>query len=311
MMGRSPGCWRYSKHEERLKRGAWTPSEDKILTEYIKTHGIAQWRDLPRKAGLRRCGKSCRLRWLNYLRPDIKRGNISPEEDELLVRLHRLLGNRWTLIAGRLPGRTDNEIRNYWNTQLSKRVQKGEFDPKYQEAFKERAIPAPSIYDKGFLHKDNDSYDILPLKTRAVRHCGRAIVDGDNLDSYDHDCVPDTHDGINQEEGLKATNHHVVEIDTSKSWCQLLLEDCMGDYQYDRLEEISGLQPNSMTNSSNVTEDQHQPQSPFVSQTIILQEKHASSSCDLIQQESPHSEDFISSYFGSFLDSGEQSILLS
>ncbi|KAH9321064.1 hypothetical protein KI387_015703, partial [Taxus chinensis] len=75
---------------------------------------------------LKRCGKSCRLRWLNYLRPDIKRGNISPDEDELIIKMHRLLGNRWSLIAGRLPGRTDNEIKNYWSTILSKRTTKSQ-----------------------------------------------------------------------------------------------------------------------------------------------------------------------------------------
>lgn len=72
--------------------------------------------------GLLRCGKSCRLRWMNYLRPNIKRGNITPDEDDLIIRLHSLLGNRWSLIAGRLPGRTDNEIKNYWNTHLSKKL---------------------------------------------------------------------------------------------------------------------------------------------------------------------------------------------
>nr|ANB66413.1 transcription factor MYB30 [Picea abies] len=116
-MGRSPCC-----SKEGLNRGAWTKKEDMILSEYIRIHGDGGWRNIPKKAGLKRCGKSCRLRWLNYLRPDIKRGNISPDEEELIVRLHRLLGNRWSLIAGRLPGRTDNEIKNYWNTHMSKKL---------------------------------------------------------------------------------------------------------------------------------------------------------------------------------------------
>ncbi|XP_022751750.1 transcription factor TT2-like [Durio zibethinus] len=116
-MGRSPCC-----SKEGLNRGAWTAHEDKILTEHVKAHGEGRWRDLPKRAGLKRCGKSCRFRWLNYLRPDIKRGNISADEEELIIRLHKLLGNRWSLIAGRLPGRTDNEIKNYWNTNLGKKV---------------------------------------------------------------------------------------------------------------------------------------------------------------------------------------------
>ncbi|OVA13384.1 SANT/Myb domain [Macleaya cordata] len=117
-MGRSPCC-----SKEGLNRGAWTATEDKILIDYIKIHGEGGWRNLPLKAGLKRCGKSCRLRWLNYLRPDIKRGNISNDEEELIIRLHKLLGNRWSLIAGRLPGRTDNEIKNYWNSNLAKKIQ--------------------------------------------------------------------------------------------------------------------------------------------------------------------------------------------
>nr|AFH03062.1 R2R3-MYB transcription factor MYB10 [Epimedium sagittatum] len=116
-MGRSPCC-----SKEGLNRGAWTSTEDKLLKDYIRVHGEGKWRSLPPRAGLKRCGKSCRLRWLNYLRPDIKRGNITHDEEELIIRLHKLLGNRWSLIAGRLPGRTDNEIKNYWNTNLAKRV---------------------------------------------------------------------------------------------------------------------------------------------------------------------------------------------
>ncbi|KAM3338108.1 transcription factor MYB1 [Capsicum galapagoense] len=117
-MGRKPCC-----SKEGLNKGAWTPIEDKILIDYIKVHGEGKWRNLPNRAGLKRCGKSCRLRWLNYLRPDIKRGNISPDEEDLIIRLHKLLGNRWSLIAGRLPGRTDNEIKNYWNTNIGRKLQ--------------------------------------------------------------------------------------------------------------------------------------------------------------------------------------------
>lgn len=120
-MGRSPCC----SKEEGLNRGAWTAHEDKILTDYIKLHGEGKWRSIPKKAGLKRCGKSCRLRWLNYLRPDIKRGNITSDEEDLIIRLHKLLGNRWSLIAGRVPGRTDNEIKNYWNSNLAKREHGG------------------------------------------------------------------------------------------------------------------------------------------------------------------------------------------
>ncbi|CAM8964963.1 unnamed protein product [Rhodiola kirilowii] len=113
-----------------LKRGPWTADEDELLTKCINREGEGKWRTLPIRAGLARCGKSCRLRWMNYLRPSVKRGQIAPDEEDLILRLHRLLGNRWSLIAGRIPGRTDNEIKNYWNTHLSKKLISQGIDPK-------------------------------------------------------------------------------------------------------------------------------------------------------------------------------------
>ncbi|KAF3446106.1 hypothetical protein FNV43_RR11285 [Rhamnella rubrinervis] len=110
----------YRKKESN--RGAWTAEEDQKLAQVISIHGPRRWKCIAAKAGLNRCGKSCRLRWMNYLRPNIKRGNISDQEEDLILRLHKLLGNRWSLIAGRLPGRTDNEIKNYWNSHLSKKL---------------------------------------------------------------------------------------------------------------------------------------------------------------------------------------------
>ncbi|XP_010555060.1 PREDICTED: transcription factor MYB46-like [Tarenaya hassleriana] len=109
-------------NSDTMNKGLWTPEEDAKLMKYMLTNGQECWSHVAKNAGLQRCGKSCRLRWINYLRPDLKRGSFSPDEEHLIIRLHSILGNRWSQIAARLPGRTDNEIKNFWNSKIKKRI---------------------------------------------------------------------------------------------------------------------------------------------------------------------------------------------
>ncbi|XP_054810115.1 MYB-like transcription factor ODO1 [Prosopis cineraria] len=133
-MGRQPCC-----DKLEVKKGPWTAEEDKKLISFILTNGHCCWRAVPKLAGLRRCGKSCRLRWTNYLRPDLKRGLLTDAEENLVIDLHSRLGNRWSMIAAKLPGRTDNEIKNHWNTHIKKKLLKMGIDPVTHEPLNKEA----------------------------------------------------------------------------------------------------------------------------------------------------------------------------
>ncbi|CAN0902283.1 Transcription factor MYB62 [Linum grandiflorum] len=114
---------------DRLQRGPWTQEEDNLLRRYIHQHCDGRWNSLAKRAGLKRAGKSCRLRWLNYLNPEVKHGNLTPQRQLLILDLHSKKIRMWSKIAQYLPGRTDNEIKNYWRTRVQKEARNLKVDP--------------------------------------------------------------------------------------------------------------------------------------------------------------------------------------
>ncbi|XP_061353154.1 transcription factor MYB35 [Gastrolobium bilobum] len=164
-MGRPPCC-----DKSNVKRGLWTPEEDAKILAYVSNHGIGNWTLVPKKAGLNRCGKSCRLRWTNYLRPDLKHDNFTPQEEEFIINLHEAIGSRWSLIAKRLPGRTDNDVKNYWNTKLRKKLMKMGIDPVTHKPVSQvlsdlgSISGLPSTNQMSFVNKDLMS-NVLPTRT--------------------------------------------------------------------------------------------------------------------------------------------------
>ncbi|KAI6697521.1 hypothetical protein NL676_017640 [Syzygium grande] len=129
-----------------LKKGPWSAGEDAVLMEYVKAHGEGNWNAIRRKTGLMRCGKSCRLRWANHLRPNLKKGAFSPEEEAKIIQLHARLGNKWARMAAQLPGRTDNEIKNFWNTRMKRRQRANE--PLYPQQVPQQVQPEATVaYD--------------------------------------------------------------------------------------------------------------------------------------------------------------------
>ncbi|XP_020224454.1 transcription factor MYB4 [Cajanus cajan] len=183
-MVRTPCC-----DQNGLKKGAWTPEEDRKLIAYITKYGHWNWRLLPKFAGLARCGKSCRLRWLNYLRPDVKRGNFSREEEETIVKLHEKLGNRWSAIAAELPGRTDNEIKNHWHTALKKRIEKKSSEAKRETAKEKLPKSMETVLEN---HSDSYTTDAAAAAAATNRENWVPEIDDDyffSVDAYTESAV--------------------------------------------------------------------------------------------------------------------------
>ncbi|XP_074587316.1 uncharacterized protein LOC141843175 [Curcuma longa] len=229
--------------KQGFNKVSWSADEDKILAEHVRTHGEGRWGRVPKRTGLNRCPRSCRLRWLNYLRPDIKRGNISKEEEDLIIRLHNLLGNRWSLIAGRLPGRTDNEIKNYWNTVLKKKKKQlkvhsvesmrsnGEGDQKC-ESKKEIGSPEferPTVFNKSSACNEHDNRTSKREYKEAWPNAGQMLdasffpledsytfdqLMGSDIEKIGSSCVLDI-DGLEKDQRIWGSAYSPVSFDDS------------------------------------------------------------------------------------------------
>ncbi|XP_065875335.1 transcription factor RAX3-like [Euphorbia lathyris] len=194
-MGRAPCC-----DKANVKKGPWSPEEDGKLKSYIEENGTGgNWIALPQKIGLRRCGKSCRLRWLNYLRPNIKHGGFSEEEDNIICSLYVNIGSRWSIIAAQLPGRTDNDIKNYWNTRLKKKLlgkQRKEQRPQFRRAshshshrqeikLETHSFTAPA----GSMNPQMDAYwpelpsQVMPVMRSPIEAQDSSLVSSDDQES--------------------------------------------------------------------------------------------------------------------------------
>ncbi|KAK4408479.1 Transcription factor [Sesamum angolense] len=233
-MGRAPCC-----DKANVKKGPWSPEEDAKLKEFIEKFGTGgNWIALPQKAGLKRCGKSCRLRWLNYLRPNIKHGEFSDEEDRIICTLYASIGSRWSIIAAQLPGRTDNDIKNYWNTKLKKKLIMG-LNPsnlgKFSQPFSGslQTQPQPLSTDLLQLYRDYNSLCFQAAKSASAAesfsgpqnflHCNTSCSSSDGSCSQisygkeqvikQEDQMGCLHQGFNVEESQKFMLHYGQYVD--------------------------------------------------------------------------------------------------
>ncbi|KAL0558251.1 hypothetical protein IC582_002804 [Cucumis melo] len=198
-MGRHSCCYK-----QKLRKGLWSPDEDEKLLNYITKHGHGCWSSVPKLAGLQRCGKSCRLRWINYLRPDLKRGPFSQQEEDLIIELHSVLGNRWSQIAAQLPGRTDNEIKNLWNSCIKKKLRLKGIDPNTHK---------PVVSGGGDV--ENESESKLPARSNDIDNTSDEANNNNTNDTTPPLSIPIIINPHNSNSQIYSQTHEFFPFQTS------------------------------------------------------------------------------------------------
>ncbi|KAG9145621.1 hypothetical protein Leryth_026696 [Lithospermum erythrorhizon] len=166
--------------KQKVRRGLWSPEEDDKLVKCIQTHGLACWSSVPKLSGLQRCGKSCRLRWINYLRPDLKKGSFTEEEERTIIDVHRILGNKWAQIAKHLQRRTDNEVKNFWNSCIKKKLIAQGLDPETHNLLspnKNKLKSSNNIAIKNKKFYPEDIHEVFTIETSRTSMNFASIVE--------------------------------------------------------------------------------------------------------------------------------------
>lgn len=207
------------------RKGPWTPEEDKLLFDYVTLHGEGRWSSVARCAGLNRSGKSCRLRWVNYLRPGLKRGQITPQEEGVIIELHSLWGNKWSTIARYLPGRTDNEIKNYWRTHFKKKersTRKASQRKKSQNMIKQ-AKPA-QLLQKQQLEIPKTETNMIPMEELPV------TTDEEQINQQLITQAPDKQELIFMYPNPAIEEQNLIMNPSSSTWIDAMCHDQDGSW---------------------------------------------------------------------------------
>ncbi|KAF3505256.1 hypothetical protein F2Q69_00039663 [Brassica cretica] len=201
------------QQQQGCRKGPWTPEEGKLLGEYVSSNGEGRWSTVAKSAGLNRSGKSCRLRWVNYLRPGLKRGQITPQEEGIILELHSLWGNKWSTIARYLPGRTDNEIKNYWRTHYKKKEKSFSKQEKLRRSRKQLDLkPQPQLQNQ---------------QSKLVSEDHINLDNKQNIATYFSYPTSVYNDKFHMPQNVAATSSDHSMIDEGNFWCSLWSLDTM------------------------------------------------------------------------------------
>ncbi|KAM7472052.1 hypothetical protein LguiA_010235 [Lonicera macranthoides] len=158
-----------------IKKGPWKAEEDEVLINHVKKYGPRDWSSIRSKGLLQRTGKSCRLRWVNKLHPNLKNGvKFSAEEERIVIELQAQFGNKWARIATYLPGRTDNDVKNFWSSRQKRlaRILQTPAAPSTTKSHKyNNGEVVPSLHDIPALEAPKFSYSIEEESSFKAQPC--------------------------------------------------------------------------------------------------------------------------------------------